>query len=154
MSPSWHEQEARALRGNALRIRGELEKAAAAFSQAASYLAWPFESAVRAAYCRALSLLRWEQGRLDEAAALLVEAGRAAELPRLLRDIEEVFAAETAGLDVIRRVYQEFVAGLEKGRRIPWQVLAMAETTLRRVFRSRGYRVERLPFAERTCSRI
>jgi uncharacterized protein YbaR (Trm112 family) len=43
---------------------------------ATHFLAWPFKSWDRAAYCRTLGLIRWEQGALDEAAALLHHAAR------------------------------------------------------------------------------
>jgi uncharacterized protein YbaR (Trm112 family) len=43
---------------------------------ATHFLAWPFESWDRAAYCRTLGLIRWEQGALDEAAALFHHAAR------------------------------------------------------------------------------
>lgn len=282
------------LRANALRLRGQLGAAEDTFDQAAHFLLWPFESSDRTAYCRALALLRWEQGHFDEAeallrhaargfreycltqeagacwallglllldqnrtaeavrclqtgratldpaahpwltvrtglslalavadlgqeeraqvllretwshygrvcdeseqvricwlegkiwsrigqeqeaeqilfavrdrffaakslpeaalcsldlAVLLLQSGRAAELPQLLRAIEETFAAETSGLDGLRRAYEVFAAGLQGVQSLPRPVIGMAETALRRVFRSRGYRVDRLPFA-------
>jgi tetratricopeptide (TPR) repeat protein len=64
------------LRANALRLRGRLVEAEDALGRAAHFLLWPFESSDRAAYCRALALLRWEQGHLDEAEALLRQAAR------------------------------------------------------------------------------
>ncbi len=282
------------LRGNALRMRGNLVPAEDALGRAAHFLCWPFESWDRAAYCRALGLLRWEQGRLDEAAALfryaarsfaedhlpreegaclalagllhleqrqmkaavrclqtgratldpearpwltvraglslalvladlgqvdraqavlketwthysrvrderehvricwlegkicarigrreeaehilsavrrkliseyslpeamlcsldlavlLVEAGRGAEVPQLLPDIEETFAAESAGLDAARRVYGSFLSSSESAQTMSREAAASWESSLRRVFRFRGYRVEPLPFA-------
>jgi tetratricopeptide (TPR) repeat protein len=283
-----------AVHGNALRLRGELAAAEDQLGRAAHFLAWPFESSDRAAYCRALALLRWEQGRLDEAEALLqhaargfqeyylpqeegaclallgllcleqnrtkaavrclqtgraalapearpwltvraglslalgladlgqaeraqavlketwwryglvrdesehvricwlegkvcarlglneeaeailsgvrgkliseyslpeavfcsldlapllVESGRSTELRLLLQDIEQTFAAEPAGLDATRRAFDLLIANLADVPKIPWVTLCMAETALRRFFRSRGYRVARLPFA-------
>jgi tetratricopeptide (TPR) repeat protein len=65
------------LQGNAHRLLGDLQEAEAALERAAYYLAWPFDSWDRAAFCRTLGLLRWEQGRLDEAAALLRQSARA-----------------------------------------------------------------------------
>jgi len=79
-------------------------------------------------------------------AVVLVATGRAAELPRLLRDIEETFSAEEA-LDVTRRVSRQFVEAVAGTARIPCGYLAEAAFTLRRVFRFRGYRIEPLPFA-------
>lgn len=56
--------------GGARRLRGD-PGAEDAFGNAGSFLASPFESSDRGRYCRALALLRWEKGRLEEAAALL-----------------------------------------------------------------------------------
>jgi tetratricopeptide (TPR) repeat protein len=64
------------LRANALRLRGRLVEAEDALGRAAHFLLWPFESSDRAVYCRALALLRWEQGNLEEAEALLRHAAR------------------------------------------------------------------------------
>jgi tetratricopeptide (TPR) repeat protein len=64
------------LRANALRLRGRLVEAEDALGRAAHFLLWPFESSDRAVYCRALGLLRWEQGHLEEAEALLRHAAR------------------------------------------------------------------------------
>lgn len=62
---------ARCLQGNALRLAGAREAAERAFADAAPFLDDPFD---RAVFCRGLAVLRWEQGRLDEAAALLQHA--------------------------------------------------------------------------------
>jgi tetratricopeptide (TPR) repeat protein len=64
------------LRANALRLRGRLVEAEDALGRAAHFLLWPFESSDRSVYCRALALLRWEQGHLEEAEALLRHAVR------------------------------------------------------------------------------
>jgi tetratricopeptide (TPR) repeat protein len=282
------------LSANALRLRGQLVAAEDALGRAAYFLLWPFESWDRAVYCRALALLRWEQGHLDEAEALLryaarglreyglpqeagacwallglllleqeqtveairclqtgratfdpearpwltvraglglayavaelgqterahallkdawghyrravqdpheqiricwlegkiwmrighrdeaeqillavrdqllaarslpeaalcsldlavlfVETGRRAELPPLLRALEETFAAERSGLEGLRAAYEVFTAGLSDVQTLPRPFAGMAATALRRVFLARGYRVERLPF--------
>jgi tetratricopeptide (TPR) repeat protein len=78
-------------------------------------------------------------------AVLLVAAGRASELPRLVRDIEATFAAEPA-LDVIRQMCRDFAASVAKTSQVPPAHVAEAAFRLRRVFRFRGYRVEPLPF--------
>jgi len=282
------------LRANALRLRLQLVEAEDAFGRAAHFLLWPFESSDRAVYCRALGILRWEQGHFDEAEALLrhaarqfreycltqeagacwallglllldqnrtaeavrslqtgratfdpaarpwltvraglslalavadlgqaeraqallqetwihygqvrdegeqvricwlegkicsrigkkeeaeqilfgvrarlfeakllpdaalcsldlallfIESGRGAELPQLLHAVEVAFPEEPSGLDGLRRAYEVFVAGLQGAKSIPRPVIGMVETALRRVLRSGGYRVERLPFA-------
>jgi len=67
---------AASLEANAYRLQGNLETAEKAAQRASYYLAWPFDSWDRAVFCRVLGLLRWEQGRLDEAAALLRQAAR------------------------------------------------------------------------------
>jgi tetratricopeptide (TPR) repeat protein len=281
------------LRANALRLRGELVAAEDALGRAAHFLLWPFESADRAVYGRALALLRWEQGHYDEAEALLrhaarsfreyllteeagacwallglllleadrtaeaarclqtgralldpaarpwltvrtglslalatadlgqterahalwretwshyrqvqdeseqvrigwlegkilvrlgrrddaepilwavrdrlfaagrlpeavlcsldlavvlLEGGREAELPQLLRAVEEAFPKETVGLDGLRRAYAAFLTSLQGVSTLPRPFVGIAEAALRRVFLSRGYRVESLPF--------
>jgi len=58
--------------GQALRIAGDLAGAERALSEATLYAAYSDE---QAELCRALALLRWEQGRTDEARALLERAG-------------------------------------------------------------------------------
>lgn len=63
------------LAGNARRMAGDLSAAESAFDNASFFLSGdPLE---RGLYCRALALLRWDQGRLDEAAALLRHAAGA-----------------------------------------------------------------------------
>ncbi|HEX7185125.1 MAG TPA: hypothetical protein VF756_25075 [Thermoanaerobaculia bacterium] len=64
------------LAGNARRLEGDFWKAERALVHAASYLSPWHEPADRGLYCRAVGLLRWEQGRLEEAEALLRQAGR------------------------------------------------------------------------------
>jgi tetratricopeptide (TPR) repeat protein len=59
------------LGGNARRLEGRLQAAEALFAKAARFLSGRIE---RAFHCRALALLRWEQGRADEAEALLQHA--------------------------------------------------------------------------------
>ncbi|HEX7183126.1 MAG TPA: hypothetical protein VF756_14895 [Thermoanaerobaculia bacterium] len=71
--------------GNALRLAGAWEAADRVFADAASSLDDPFD---RAVFCRGLALLRWEQGRLDEAMALLHHASSLFE--------EDELAAESA----------------------------------------------------------
>jgi tetratricopeptide (TPR) repeat protein len=62
------------LSANASRRLGEFADAERAFADVVYHLAVDPESLDHAFYCRALALLRWEQGRLDEAGALLVHA--------------------------------------------------------------------------------
>ncbi|HEY8022678.1 MAG TPA: hypothetical protein VIH93_16340 [Thermoanaerobaculia bacterium] len=57
--------------GQSLRIAGDLAGAERALSEATLYAAYSDE---QAELCRALALLRWEQGRTDEARALLERA--------------------------------------------------------------------------------
>ncbi len=64
------ETRAWCLVGSSRRLRGDAG-AEQAFDKAALFLACPFESSDRGRFCRALAVLRWEQGRLEEAAALL-----------------------------------------------------------------------------------
>jgi tetratricopeptide (TPR) repeat protein len=66
---------AKYLAGTALRLLGRLVEAESAILGAERFLAWQHRSLDRAFWCRSLALLRWEQGRLDEAGGLL---GRAA----------------------------------------------------------------------------
>jgi tetratricopeptide (TPR) repeat protein len=73
------------LLGSTHRLGGDRNMAERAFGSAAYLLtrgSTPFE---RARVCRGIGLLRWEEGRLDEAAALLLHASRlyqeSAELP-------------------------------------------------------------------------
>jgi len=80
-------------------------------------------------------------------AALLVEAGRETELPRLQHDLEETFSAEDAALEVIRQVSRHFAAATAGGKEVVHDCAAEAASTLRRAFRFRGYRVDPLPFA-------
>ncbi|HEX7184568.1 MAG TPA: hypothetical protein VF756_22265 [Thermoanaerobaculia bacterium] len=61
------------LEGNACRLQGELERADSPLSYAHFFVE---TVADRAVYSRTVGLLRWEQGRLDEALALLRHAGR------------------------------------------------------------------------------
>ncbi|HYU34974.1 MAG TPA: hypothetical protein VEW48_22720 [Thermoanaerobaculia bacterium] len=63
---------ARCLEGNALRLDGEPELAAEAFVSAVPALQEPADHAV---FSRGLGLVRWEQGRPDEALALFKYAG-------------------------------------------------------------------------------
>lgn len=63
------------LAGNARRMAGDFSAADSAFDNASFFLSGdPLEKGL---YCRALALLRWDQGRLDEAAALLRHAADA-----------------------------------------------------------------------------
>jgi hypothetical protein len=80
-------------------------------------------------------------------AALLVNAGRGAEAPALLDEIEASFPGEDKGLDVTRRVARVFLDQTSGGGPISRCELAQAASTVRRIFRLRGYSVERLPFA-------
>jgi len=64
------------LQGNAYRLLGNLTLAEKALVRATYFLAWPLESCDRGEFCRSLGLVRWEQGRLDEAAGLLRQAAR------------------------------------------------------------------------------
>lgn len=61
------------LGANARRLRSDPLGAEALLARAAPFLACPME---RAFYCRTAALLRWEQGRTDEAAALLQHSTR------------------------------------------------------------------------------
>ena len=65
---------AHCLVGNARRLLGSEADAEIAFGNTAYFLARSTVSCDRAFYCRALAVLRWEQGRIDEAAALLLRA--------------------------------------------------------------------------------
>jgi tetratricopeptide (TPR) repeat protein len=64
------------LSGNARRLLGNEEEAEAAFLNTVGFLGRSPASCDRAFYCRYLALLRWEQGRMDEAASLLHHAAR------------------------------------------------------------------------------
>jgi len=79
-------------------------------------------------------------------AVVLVATGRTSEVPRLLWDIEETFAAEPA-LEVTRRMARDFSAASIGTSEVQPGYAAEAAFTLRRVFRLRGYRIEPLPFA-------
>lgn len=59
------------LRGNAARLAGQITEAHDSLSSAVPFLEDPQD---RALYCRSLALLRWHQGFLDEAMALLQRA--------------------------------------------------------------------------------
>jgi len=61
------------LAANARRLAGRLKAADAMLAKAVPFLAGGIE---RAFYCRTLALLRWEQGRTDEAGALLEHTAR------------------------------------------------------------------------------
>jgi hypothetical protein len=61
------------LEANARRLAGNLKEADRPFAQAPFYAAPPAEQAL---FQRALSLIRWEQGRFDEADSLLAQAAR------------------------------------------------------------------------------
>lgn len=63
------------LEANGRRLTGEFDSAERALDDASLFL--PGGSPERGPYCRALGLLRWEQGKVDEAAALLRHAARA-----------------------------------------------------------------------------
>jgi tetratricopeptide (TPR) repeat protein len=67
---------AHCLAGNARRLMGSEADAEIAFANTAYFLARSGGSCDRAFYCRSLAVLRWEQGRIDEAAALLFHAAR------------------------------------------------------------------------------
>lgn len=67
---------AHCLVGNARRLLGSEADAEIAFGNTAYFLARSGGSCDRAFYCRSLALLRWEQGRIDEAASLLFHAAR------------------------------------------------------------------------------
>lgn len=64
------------LAGGARRLAGERESADRAFHGAAFFLTPGGTAVERARVCRGIALLRWEQGRLDEAAALLLQSSR------------------------------------------------------------------------------
>ena len=67
---------AHCLTGNARRLLGSEADAEIAFANTAYFLARPAGSCDRAFYGRALAILRWEQGRTDEALSLLFHAAR------------------------------------------------------------------------------
>ncbi|HYX26776.1 MAG TPA: hypothetical protein VFC23_21665 [Thermoanaerobaculia bacterium] len=62
------------LAGNAWRLLGDPARAESAFAAVPYHFGPGFGSLDRAFYCRALALLRWEQGRLEEAEALFLRA--------------------------------------------------------------------------------
>ncbi len=62
------------LTGDAHRLAGERELAEAAFDGAAFFLSPGGTLAERARVCRSVALLRWQRGRVDEAAALLAQS--------------------------------------------------------------------------------
>lgn len=62
------------LQGNACRLSGDRDGAEQQFRQAVSALTGPPNSIERAFYCQRLAYLREEQGKLDEATALLWRA--------------------------------------------------------------------------------
>ena len=62
------------LAGNAWRLLGDDAEAEIAFAAAPYHFGDSFGSLDRAFYCRALALLRWGQGRLEEAKALFLRA--------------------------------------------------------------------------------
>jgi len=62
------------LAGNAWRLLGDHAESEIAFAAVSYYFGSSFSSLDRAFYCRALALLRWEQGRLEEAEALFLRA--------------------------------------------------------------------------------
>jgi tetratricopeptide (TPR) repeat protein len=68
---------ANTLSGNARRLVGRNQEAEIAFGNAVFFLSDKPLSADRAFFCRYLAFLRWEEGKIDEAHALL---GRAAEM--------------------------------------------------------------------------
>jgi tetratricopeptide (TPR) repeat protein len=72
--------------GSALRRCGDLPGAVVAYRWAASFLGGPLDSWERAFYCKGLALLRRDQGRADEALALL---RRAASIHREAGDAQE-----------------------------------------------------------------
>jgi len=80
-------------------------------------------------------------------AVLLIESGRAAEVPQLFAEIAETFMAAHAALDIARRVSAQLVAETECAQEVPRPHATAAAAMLRRVFRARGYRIESLPFA-------
>jgi tetratricopeptide (TPR) repeat protein len=64
------------LSGNARRLLGNEAEAEVAFANTVGFLGRSTASCDRAFYCRFLALLRWDQGRVDEAASLLHHAAR------------------------------------------------------------------------------
>jgi tetratricopeptide (TPR) repeat protein len=79
-------------------------------------------------------------------AVVLMEEGRAAEVPALVSGLEAAFPAEP-GLDAARQLFAGFTAEAARGKKIPRSYAAAAAPLLRRLLRFRGYRVEPLPFA-------
>ena len=67
---------ANCLAGNARRLLGDEAEADQAFANAVAFLGRSAASCDRAFYSRYLGLLRWAQGRVDEAAAMLHHAAR------------------------------------------------------------------------------
>ncbi|HEX4965508.1 MAG TPA: hypothetical protein VF173_32155 [Thermoanaerobaculia bacterium] len=64
------------LMGNAWRLLGNPAEAEISYANIVYHFAYSSVSLDRAYYCRSLALLRWEQGRLDEAGALLARASQ------------------------------------------------------------------------------
>jgi tetratricopeptide (TPR) repeat protein len=97
------------LSGGARRLAGERELADNAFDGAAFFLTPGGTTLERARVCRGIALLRWERGRLDEAAALLIQGAR---LYGEYGDIEEE-AASLALLGILHAQEDEPKRALE-----------------------------------------
>lgn len=59
----------------------------------------------------------------------------------------EAFPSEAAAAEVVRPLCRALTAETTGAHDLPLSSFAAAEAAVRRVFRSRGYRVEGLPFA-------
>lgn len=105
--PDWQREglpRAFCLEGTALRLLGKTRGAEEAFRRAEIYAG---SSSARGLFCRSLALLRWDEGRTEEATALLHQAGRRfANVPPGLRE---------------QAVCQALVGLLQLELGLPWQ---------------------------------
>jgi tetratricopeptide (TPR) repeat protein len=80
-------------------------------------------------------------------AALFAESKRSAEIRVLVDQVFEAFPSEEAAAEIVRPLCRALTAETTGAHELPLSSFAAAEAAVRRVFRSRGYRVEGLPFA-------
>jgi hypothetical protein len=123
---------AAALSGNARRLLGRWKQAEEAFRSTAFYLRLTWGPGLEtASFCRSFGLLRWEQGRLEEAEALLRQGART--FGEMGLTGEEGATQALLGLlslerdrpDRAIRLLQGGLLGLDPGAR-PWLVVRAA----------------------------